>query len=112
VLADCVAAPGFFGNVNGGFQPCPAGSFTPTTGMTVCDSCPAGATSPAAATSQIECNCSLVGWRERPRRGPSELRTRRAKLVFGRGIPKKTYHGLCVGDIHLASEVGAPIGHQ
>ena len=62
VLADCVAAPGFFVNVDGGFQPCPAGSFAQTTGKFVCDLCPAGATSPAGASSQSQCNCSLVGW--------------------------------------------------
>ena len=60
---ECVAAPGFFENVDGGFQQCPAGSFAPTTGLTVCDSCPLGATSPAASTSQSECNCSMVGWK-------------------------------------------------
>lgn len=68
VLADCVAAPGFFkpsgvGQHSVGFQQCPACSYTPALGLTSCTPCPAGSTSPAGATSESQCVCSLAGWR-------------------------------------------------
>ncbi len=59
-LADCVAAPGFFGDLNTGFQQCAAGSYKPTTGSGSCTPCPAGST---CRRCHQRCVCSLTGWR-------------------------------------------------